>query len=56
MHRPDFGQMLASLSVPVLLISPEHIIAYANDASEAFFGRRNACFPKRSDECRIIGR
>ncbi len=39
MHRPDYGQMLASLSVPVLLISPEHSIAYANDASEAFFGR-----------------
>jgi two-component system nitrogen regulation sensor histidine kinase GlnL len=38
-HRPDYGQMLASLSVPVLLISPEHFISYANDASEAFFGR-----------------
>ncbi|WP_295493202.1 ATP-binding protein [Sphingorhabdus sp. EL138] len=39
MHRPDYGQMLASIAVPVLLISPEHIISYANDASEAFFGR-----------------
>lgn len=39
MHRPDYSQMLASIAVPVLLISPEHIISYANDASEAFFGR-----------------
>ena len=38
-HRPDYGQMLASISVPVLLISPDHVIDYANDASEAFFGR-----------------
>jgi two-component system nitrogen regulation sensor histidine kinase GlnL len=38
-HRPDYGQMLASISVPVLLISPDHCIDYANDASEAFFGR-----------------
>jgi two-component system nitrogen regulation sensor histidine kinase GlnL len=39
LHRPDYGQMLAGIAVPVLLISPEHYIAYANDASEAFFGR-----------------
>jgi two-component system nitrogen regulation sensor histidine kinase GlnL len=39
MHRPDYSQMLESIAVPVLLISPEHIISYANDASEAFFGR-----------------
>lgn len=38
-HEPDYGQILASISVPVLLISPDHLIAYANDASEAFFGR-----------------
>ncbi len=38
-HRPDYSQMLASISVPVLLISPDHCIDYANDASEAFFGR-----------------
>ena len=38
-HGPDHGQMLASISVPVLLISPDHCIKYANDASEAFFGR-----------------
>ena len=38
-HRPDYGQILASISVPVLLISPDHCIDYANDASEAFFGR-----------------
>ena len=51
MHRPDYGQMLASLSVPVLLISPEHIIAYANDASEAFFGRsRRRLEGQRVDE------
>jgi len=29
--------MLASIAVPVLLISPDHLITYANDASEAFF-------------------
>lgn len=39
MHRPDYGQMLSGIAVPVLLISPDHIITYANDASEAFFGR-----------------
>ena len=38
-HRPEYSQMLASISVPVLLISPDHCIDYANDASEAFFGR-----------------
>lgn len=31
--------MLASIPVPVLLIAPDNKIAYANDASEAFFGR-----------------
>jgi two-component system, NtrC family, nitrogen regulation sensor histidine kinase GlnL len=39
LHRPENGQILASIPVPVLLISPDNIIAYANDASEAFFGR-----------------
>jgi two-component system nitrogen regulation sensor histidine kinase GlnL len=39
LHRPDFGQMLASIAIPVLLVSPDHVVAYANDASEAFFGR-----------------
>jgi hypothetical protein len=37
-HRPDYGQMLASISVPVLLISPDHCIDYANDASGASAG------------------
>lgn len=39
LHRPDYGQMLASIAIPVLLVSPDHVIAYANEASEAFFGR-----------------
>lgn len=39
LHRPEYGQMLSSIAVPVLLISPSHIICYANEASEAFFGR-----------------
>ncbi len=55
MHRPDYGQMLASLSVPVLLISPEHIIAYANDASESFFGRsRRWLEGQRIDEALVF--
>lgn len=39
MQHPEYGQMLSSIAIPVLLISPEHRITYANDASEAFFGR-----------------
>lgn len=39
MQHPEYGQMLSSIAIPVLLISPEHLITYANDASEAFFGR-----------------
>lgn len=39
LQSPDSGQMLASIPVPVLLIAPDNKIAYANDASEAFFGR-----------------
>lgn len=39
LHRPDSIQILASIPVPVLLIAPDNSIAYANDASEAFFGR-----------------
>jgi two-component system, NtrC family, nitrogen regulation sensor histidine kinase GlnL len=39
LHRPDSGQILANVPVPVLLIAPENTIAFANDASEAFFGR-----------------
>lgn len=38
-QRPDSNQMLASIPVPVLLIAPNNKIAFANDASEAFFGR-----------------
>ncbi|TSB04715.1 two-component system sensor histidine kinase NtrB [Sphingorhabdus contaminans] len=37
--RPDNGHVLANIPVPVLLIAPDNSIAYANDASEAFFGR-----------------
>ncbi|HEV7232714.1 MAG TPA: PAS domain-containing protein, partial [Sphingorhabdus sp.] len=37
--RPDTSQILANVPVPVLLIAPDNNIAYANDASEAFFGR-----------------
>ncbi|MEP7350389.1 MAG: ATP-binding protein [Sphingorhabdus sp.] len=39
LQRPDSDQLLASIPVPVLLIGPDNIIAFANDASEAFFGR-----------------
>jgi two-component system, NtrC family, nitrogen regulation sensor histidine kinase GlnL len=39
LHRPDSSQILANVPVPVLLIAPDNSIAYANDASEAFFGR-----------------
>jgi two-component system nitrogen regulation sensor histidine kinase GlnL len=39
LHRPDSIQILANIPVPVLLIAPDNSIAYANDASEAFFGR-----------------
>jgi two-component system, NtrC family, nitrogen regulation sensor histidine kinase GlnL len=39
LHRPDSGQILGNVPVPVLLIAPDNSIAYANDASEAFFGR-----------------
>ncbi len=39
LHRPDSSQILANVPVPVFLIAPDNSIAYANDASEAFFGR-----------------
>jgi two-component system, NtrC family, nitrogen regulation sensor histidine kinase GlnL len=39
LQRPDSNQMLASIPVPVLLIAPTNKIAFANDASESFFGR-----------------
>jgi two-component system, NtrC family, nitrogen regulation sensor histidine kinase GlnL len=39
MYRPENGQILASIPVPVLLVSPDNRIVLANDASEAFFGR-----------------
>jgi two-component system, NtrC family, nitrogen regulation sensor histidine kinase GlnL len=39
LHRPDSSQILANVPVPVLLIAPDNSIAFANDASEAFFGR-----------------
>ena len=39
LHRPDSSQILANVPVPVLLITPDNKIAFANDASEAFFGR-----------------
>ena len=55
MHRPDYSQMLASIAVPVLLISPEHIVSYANDASEAFFGRsRRRLEGQRIDETLVF--
>jgi two-component system nitrogen regulation sensor histidine kinase GlnL len=55
MHCPDYSQMLASIAVPVLLISPEHIISYANDASEAFFGRsRRRLEGQRIDETLVF--
>jgi two-component system nitrogen regulation sensor histidine kinase GlnL len=38
-QRPDSSQILANIPVPVLLIGPDNSIAYANDASEVFFGR-----------------
>lgn len=39
LQRPENSQILASVPVPVLLVSADNLIAYANDASEAFFGR-----------------
>ncbi len=39
LQRPDSSQVLANVPVPVLLIAPDNSIAFANDASEAFFGR-----------------
>jgi two-component system, NtrC family, nitrogen regulation sensor histidine kinase GlnL len=39
LHRPDSSQILANVPVPVLLIAPDNSIAFANDVSEAFFGR-----------------
>lgn len=55
MHRPDYGQMLASISVPVLLISPDHRIDFANDASESFFGRsKRRLEGQRVDETLIL--
>jgi two-component system nitrogen regulation sensor histidine kinase GlnL len=39
LQRPDNSQLLASIPVPVLLIGPDNIVAFANDACEAFFSR-----------------
>lgn len=39
LHHPDSSQILASVPMPVLLISGNNRVVYANDASEAFFGR-----------------
>lgn len=39
LQSPDSNHMLAGIPVPVLLIAPDNKITYANDASEAFFGR-----------------
>lgn len=39
LHRPDSSQILASVPMPVLLIGGDNRVVYANDASEAFFGR-----------------
>ena len=39
LQRPDSTQLLAGIPVPVLLIDPDNLIAFANHASEAFFSR-----------------
>lgn len=39
MNRPNGDLLLASIAAPVLVIRADNVIAYANDASEAFFGR-----------------
>lgn len=39
LQRPDHGQLLAGIPVPVLLIGPDNAVGFANDACEAFFGR-----------------
>jgi two-component system, NtrC family, nitrogen regulation sensor histidine kinase GlnL len=39
LQRPENSQLLAGIPVPVLLIDPENRIAFANDASEGFFGK-----------------
>jgi two-component system, NtrC family, nitrogen regulation sensor histidine kinase GlnL len=39
LQRPDASQILANIPLPVLLLAADDRIAFANDASEAFFGR-----------------
>lgn len=39
LQRPGSSLMLASIPVPVLLIDRANMVAYANEASEAVFGR-----------------
>ena len=38
-ERPDASQLLCGIPLPILLIDPNGTIAFANDASESFFGR-----------------
>lgn len=39
LSRPNSDLLLASVAAPLLVLAPDNSIAYANDASEAFFGR-----------------
>ena len=39
LQYPTSSQLLAGIPVPVLLIGQDNIVAFANDASEAFFSR-----------------
>jgi two-component system, NtrC family, nitrogen regulation sensor histidine kinase GlnL len=38
-NRPDASQLLAGISIPLLLIGPDNRVDFANDASENFFGK-----------------
>lgn len=38
-NRPDDALLLAALPLPMLLVGQDNLIAYANHASESFFGR-----------------
>ena len=39
LQHPTSSQLLAGIPVPVLLIGQDNVVAFANDASEAFFSR-----------------
>jgi two-component system, NtrC family, nitrogen regulation sensor histidine kinase GlnL len=50
LNRPETSQILANIPVPVMLIDPDNSVIYANDASEAFFGRSRKRFEGQAAE------